>query len=79
LHVNELNNKIEQLKQLDVEMLALCNVDDIVQEINETEETFSRICDIRHEMHEVTKLSVAIETTEENQMISGTHKEEKMK
>ena len=32
-----LNDKIERLKQLDAQVLELCEIDDIVHEIEETE------------------------------------------
>ena len=40
-----LTEKVELLKELDVKILDLCDVEDIVQEINETEEVYSRVCD----------------------------------
>ena len=42
-----LNEKVELLKGLDVKILDLCQVEDIVQEINETEEVYARVCDIK--------------------------------
>ena len=42
-----LTEKVELLKQLDVKILDLCDVEDIVQEINETEEVYLRVCDVR--------------------------------
>ena len=42
-----LTEKVELLKELDVKILDLCDVEDIVQEINEIEEVFSRVCDVR--------------------------------
>ena len=38
-----LTEKVELLKELDVKFLDLCDVEDIVQEINETEEVYSII------------------------------------
>ena len=35
------------MKELDVKILDLCDVEDIVQEINETEELYSRVCDVK--------------------------------
>ena len=42
-----LTEKVELLKELDVEILDLCDVEYIVQVINETEEVYSRVCDVR--------------------------------
>ena len=39
--------KVELLKELDVKILDLCDVEDTVQEINETVEVYSRVCDVR--------------------------------
>ena len=41
-----LAEKVELLKRLDGKILDLCDVGDIVQEINETEEVYSRVCDV---------------------------------
>ncbi len=42
-----LSEKIGLLKQLDSQILDLCDVADILREIEETEEVYSRACDIR--------------------------------
>ena len=42
-----LTEKVELLKELDVKILDMSDVENIVQEINETEEVYSRVCDVR--------------------------------
>ena len=51
---NLLNEKIVRLKQLDAEILQLCEVEDIEREIEETEEIYSRACDVTREIEKIT-------------------------
>ena len=55
-----LSEKIGLLKQLDSQILDLCDVADIVREVEETEEVCSRACDIRVK---VTKFTSEIADT----------------
>ena len=51
---NLLNEKIVRLKQFDAEILQLCEVEDIEREIEETEEIYSRVCDVTREIEKIT-------------------------
>ena len=51
---NLLNDKIRLLKELDAQILELCEIDDIEREIEETEELFSRASDITREINKFT-------------------------
>jgi hypothetical protein len=51
---NLLNDKIQLLKELDTQILELCEFDDIEREIEETEELFSRASDITREINKFT-------------------------
>ena len=53
-----LTEKVELLKELDVKILDLCSVEDIVQEINETEEVYSRVCDVRVKISKFSSESI---------------------
>ncbi len=56
-----LSEKIGLLKQLDSQILDICDVADIVREIEETEEVYSRACDIRVKVTKFT--SEIVDTT----------------
>ena len=51
---NLLNEKITTLKELDARVLELCEIEDIEREIEETEEIFSRACDVSREITKIT-------------------------
>ncbi len=51
---NLLNDKIRRLKELDAQILGLCEIDDIEREIEETEEMFSRVSDVTREINKFT-------------------------
>ena len=51
---NLLNEKITTLKELDARVLELCEIEDIEREIEETEEIFSRACDVSREITKST-------------------------
>ncbi len=53
-----LNEKIERLKELDCQILDLCDVADIVKVIDETEEIYSRVCDVQVEITKFTSQSI---------------------
>ena len=45
-----LNEKITKLKELDAQILELCEIEEIVQEIEVTEDIYSRACDVSREI-----------------------------
>jgi hypothetical protein len=51
---NLLNEKIIRLKELDAQVLELCEIDDIEREIEETEEMFSRASDVSSRIEKFT-------------------------
>ncbi len=53
-----LNEKIERLKELDCQILDLCDVADIVKDIDETEEVYSRVCDVQVKITKFTSESI---------------------
>ena len=53
-----LTEKVELLKELDVKILDLCDVEDIVHGINETEEVYSRVCDVRVKISKFSSESI---------------------
>ena len=55
---NLLNDKIRRLKELDAQILGLCEIDDIEREIEETEEMFSRLSDVTREIDKINSESV---------------------
>ena len=55
---NLLNGKIERVRQLDSEILDLCDVSVIVQEIEESEDVYSRACDVQARIAKLTCRSV---------------------
>ena len=55
---NLLNGKIERVRQLDSEILDLCDVGVIVQEIEESEDVYSRACDVQAKIAKLTSRSV---------------------
>ncbi len=78
-----LDEKTDRLKQLDADILKLCVVDDIEREIEESEEIFSRVSDVRREITKFTsrqndkpaKTPVVTEVAQENPTITATHRE----
>ena len=53
-----LNEKIERLKELDCQILDLCDAADIVKDIDETEEVYSRVCDVQVKITKFTSESI---------------------
>ncbi|XP_028409239.1 uncharacterized protein LOC114531823 [Dendronephthya gigantea] len=49
-----LNEKIEKVRDLDSQILELCDVAEIVQEIEESEEVYSRACDVKAKITKFT-------------------------
>lgn len=82
---NLLNEKINRLKELDVQVLELCDVTDIEQEIEETEDIFSRTSDVRREITKFTSqqidkstktpVLVTVDATKAKQTTSVVHTE----
>ena len=69
------------IRPLDADSLKLCVVDDIQREIEESEEIFSRVSDVRREItksrqnDKPAKTPVVTEEAQENPTITGTHGE----
>ena len=70
---NLLNEKLIRLKELDAQVLQLCDVNDIEQEIEETEEIYSRTMDVRREITKVT--SQQVDKSKAKQTTSVVHME----
>ena len=71
---NLLKEKIEQVKQLDSEILDLCDVS--VQEIEESEIVYSRACDVQAKITKFTSRSVETINKSEVQVHETTNTEQ---
>ncbi len=73
---NLLKEKIEQVKQLDREILDLCDVSVVVQEIEESEGVYSRACDVQAKITKFTSRSVETINKSEVQVHVTTNTEQ---
>jgi hypothetical protein len=71
-----LNKKIEHVKELDSEILDLCDVSIIEREIEESEEVYSRMCDVQAKITRFTSRSVGMINKSEVQVHETTNTEQ---
>jgi hypothetical protein len=71
-----LNKKIQQVKELDIEILDLCDVSIIERGIEESEEVYSCMCDVQAKITKFTSRSVGMINKSEVKVHETTNTEQ---